>query len=207
MDKRKEEIYHLLDSKYPEEISFLESDDEFEFLIKVMLSASSTDKRAELSSSLLFASYPTVSELAQADEKDIEKLIHSSGLGKTKSHNIKKVAEFVAQNGSLPSTFEELIKLPGVGEKTASCYLAHVYNEPAVIADTHFVRVANRLGLTSSTDRLKSFNEIRKTFPKEYWTRLSMTVNLHGRTLCRPKPKCNECFLSSICKFSKDAQK
>ena len=156
---------------------------------------------AEKAAENLFSVYPDENAIAAADADDIEKLIRSAGLSKSKSKNIKGTAEAVAASG-LPDTMEGLMSLPGVGEKTASCYMHSILGRPAVIADTHFVRVAKRLGFTDTDDRNKSAKEIRERFPSSQWSRMSMVVNMHGRTVCRPKPRCMECPVRTLCPSS-----
>ncbi len=195
-------IFNELNFHYPEDIAFLPSDNPYVFLITVMLSASSTDRMAIESASVLFKDSKEPKDIGNLEEAEIERRIHSSGLSKTKAHNIKYVSLYIAENG-IPGAMEELVKLPGIGEKTASCYISTILGQPAVIADTHFVRVAKRLGFTDTIDRAKAAREIRANVPKKYWTRLSMVLNLHGRTICKARPECSKCFISSLCK-SKD---
>ena len=196
--KRGLEIAALLSKHYPDKISFLPVISPFRFLITVMLSASTTDRQAESAAERLFSSFPTPSDIASASEDEIEVLIHSAGLSRSKARNIRKVASYVSEHG-LPEDEEGLVRFPGVGEKTAACYLVSVLGRPGVIADTHFVRVARRLGLTDTEDRSRSAREIRERFDPSLWARLSMTVNLHGRTVCSPRPRCHECFLADVC--------
>lgn len=195
------QIFLELNSYYPEKISFLRYKTPFEFLVTVILSASSTDVRAQAAADRLFARYNDEYGLAKADVADVELLIRDVGLSKGKSKNIVSCANRIVELGYIPDNMQDLIKLDGVGEKTASCYLSEILGQPAVIADIHFVRVAMRLGLTDTDDRNKSAREIRDSFPPEMWTRLSMTVNLHGRVVCKPKPKCQECFLAHLCRY------
>ena len=201
MTERDQRIFSIIDKHYPEEISFLPVISPFRFLVTVMLSASTTDRQAEKAAENLFSVYPDENAIAAADADDIEKLIRSAGLSKSKSKNIKGTAEAVAASG-LPDTMEGLMSLPGVGEKTASCYMHSILGRPAVIADTHFVRVAKRLGFTDTDDRNKSAKEIRERFPESMWSRLSMALNLHGRVVCHAKPDCRSCPVSAICPSS-----
>lgn len=194
-------IFNELNLHYPQEISFLPVKSPFVFLVTVMLSASSTDERALKASDRLFSVFSDAKALSEANVEDIESLIHEVGLGWSKASNIKKTAGIIAEKG-LPKTFDDLLCLPGVGEKTASCYASTIFGEPAVIADIHFVRVAERLGFINTRNRDAAARLVKKRFDSEYWTRLSMTVNMHGRVICRPKPRCSECFLSSICPSS-----
>ncbi len=191
----------MLDSSYPEKISFLKADDGYRFLITVMLSASTTDRQAEAAAEKLFSVYPDAAAVGNASAEDIERLIHSAGLARQKAVRIREVSAAVAERG-IPGTLEELTALPGIGEKTASCYLYNILGLPAVIADTHFVRTALRLGFTDTADRNKAAKEIKERFSPDIWGRMSMAVNLHGRTFCRPKPLCSKCFLSTICPSS-----
>lgn len=194
------DILSVLFSFYPEKISFIPSDDPFKFLVTVILSASSTDVQALKSSKNLFSHFKGYEELYQADISEIEDLIRSSGLVKNKARTIKAVSAVMHEKGALPETVQELTAIPGIGEKTANCYLGDVLNKPAVIVDTHFLRVANRLALIEESDRIRAYHKIREKFPPEIWTRLSMTINLHGRTYCKAKkPLCDTCPLNGLC--------
>ena len=192
------EIISKLDLFFPKEIEFLPCTEPFRFLVTVILSGSSTDKMAAISADKLFGAYPDPHAIANAEREDIENLIRASGLFRAKAKNIQELSKIVDQYG-IPDTLEELVKLPGVGEKTASCYLQRVKGESAVVVDTHFERTAFRLGLTDTHDRTKACKESKETIDKEYWNRLSDTVNSLGRMFCRPKPKCTECPLSELC--------
>lgn len=198
MREKEREIYRLLDLNSPDEISFLTYTDPVKFLITVILSASSTDRVAVESAGKLFEGFPTIGSLAGADEGDIEALIHSSGLSKSKSAAIRRVAEYVIMNGP-PRTREELLSIKGIGEKTASCYMQHVYGESNIVVDTHFERVSYRLGLSTSHNRIRTMNEVKLLFDRDMWNRLSDTVNLLGRTICRPRPDCGRCFMKENC--------
>ena len=194
-------IWKILDGHYPEKISFLPVVSPFRFLVTVMLSASTTDKQAAEAAEKLFSVYPDPQAIASADVSSIEALIHKAGLSKAKSKNIKAMSAIVAESG-IPETMKGLQKLPGVGEKTAACYVSEVLGKNAVIADTHFVRVAMRIGFTDTVDRAASAREIRERFDESLWTRISMVLNLHGRTCCKPKPLCTECPVSALCPSS-----
>ena len=191
-------IINSLDSYFPQEISFLSYSNPFRYLVTVILSGSSTDRMAEISAERLFSVFADASSLKDAKVEEIEELIHASGLFRAKAKNIQELSKIVVERG-IPDTLEELMKLPGVGEKTASCYLQKVKGESAVVVDTHFERTAFRLGLTHTHDRIKACKEIKDTIDKEYWNRVSDTVNNLGRKFCRPKPCCNQCPLSNLC--------
>lgn len=192
------EIISKLDSIFPKEIEFLPCSEPFRFLVTVILSGSSTDKMAMISAERLFSIYPDPHAISEADRDSIESLIHASGLFRAKAKNIQELSKIVDKEG-IPDTLEELVKLPGVGEKTASCYLQKVKGESAVVVDTHFERTAFRLGFTDTHDRNKACREIKERIDKEYWNRVSDTVNNLGRKFCRPKPKCLQCPLSDLC--------
>ena len=194
-------IWEKLEASYPDGIAFIEEDDPWRFLITVMLSASTTDRQAVKAAAALFAVYPDPQSVASADESSIESLIRPAGLSRTKAPRIRAVSAYIAEHG-LPSDSSELVDLPGIGEKTSECYAEHVLGLPAVIADTHFVRVARRLGFTDTDDRAKAAREIRERFPSSQWSRMSMVVNMHGRTVCRPKPRCMECPVRTLCPSS-----
>lgn len=200
MEKKSIEIYKKLDEAYPKEIEFIKRGDPFRFLCTVILSASSTDREAMRAEERLHSALPSAESIADAESSQVEELIKSAGLYKNKARSIKALAEVTLRDGRIPETVEELIKIPGIGVKTANCYLVDILDKPGVIVDTHFARVVHRLGLTSTDDRDKVYREIRKEFDPSMWSRLSMTANLHGRKYCKARsPLCSSCFLSSIC--------
>ena len=183
---------------FPKEIEFLPCTEPFRFLVTVILSGSSTDKMAMISAGKLFGVFPDPKAISEAKREEIEDLIHSSGLFRAKAKNIQELSKIVVERG-IPDTLEELMKLPGVGEKTASCYLQRVLKKNAVVVDTHFERTAFRLGLTDTHDRNKAAREIKERIPEKYWNRLSDTVNSLGRQKCRPKPNCSQCPVEKLC--------
>ncbi len=192
-------IYTLLDENSPDEVFFLPPSEPFRFLTAVILSCAGSDRAALLSLERLFSRYPTPLAVTGAPDEEIKKLIHSSGLAESKCRTIKAAAEYFVKNGE-PKTRKELLSIKGIGEKTASCYMQRVMGQPAVVVDIHFERTSWRLGLSSSHDRIRTMHEIMEKFDEECWNRLSDTVNLLGRTFCRPKPRCGECFLSETCR-------
>jgi len=192
-------IYTLLDENSPSEIFFLPPSEPFRFLTAVILSCAGSDRAALLSLERLLSRYATPSAITAAPDEEIEALIHSSGLAERKRKTIKAAAEYFVRNGE-PKTREELLSIPGIGEKTASCYLQRVMGESAVVVDIHFERASWRLALSSSHDRIRTMHEIMEKFDKRCWNRLSDTVNLLGRIFCRPKPRCGECFLGETCR-------
>lgn len=198
MREREKTIYSLLDGNSPEEIFFIPYSDPFKFLVSVILSASSTDKRALENSAKLFALYPRCDEIASLDEDVIAGIINSSGLAKSKSRTILSAARYFSENGMF-KTRKELLSIDGIGEKTASCYMQRVFKEPNIVVDTHVERVSYRLGLSTTHDRIRTMNEIKALFDDTLWNRVSDTLNNLGRTICRPRPHCDICFLRQYC--------
>lgn len=199
MNDYENRIYTLLDENSPKEVFFLSPSDPFEFLTAVILSCAGNDREAMVSLERLLSRFPTPLEIVEAPCEEIEALIHSSGLSMSKTGTIKAAAEYFVKNGK-PTTREELLSIKGIGEKTASCYMQRVMGEAAVVVDIHFERVSWRLSLSSSHDRIRTMHEIMEKFDRRCWNRLSDTVNLLGRTFCRPKAQCGKCFLSEICR-------
>lgn len=194
--------FEILDRFYPEDISFLDEADPFRFLCSVVLSAQTRDDYVNAVTPKLWAKYPEVSDLACCDLAELEEIIYPLGFYRAKARNLKALAQEVQKlGGVIPCDINELVKLPGVGRKTANCYINHVLNEPAVIVDTHFARVAYRLGYTDHKDACEVEMDIRKNFPPSQWSRLSMTLNLHGRKYCHArKPDCGSCPVSVYCR-------
>ncbi len=192
-------IYKILDESSPSDITFLERRNPFQFLISVILSAQTTDKMVNIVVKDLFLKYPTALELSKAPFDDVCQIIKRTGFYRNKASNIINCAkELVGKE--VPSQIDELIKLPGVGRKTANCIMGDIYNKGAVIVDTHFKRVVNRLDIVNEKDPTKIEMLIRSKLEDKYLYRFSMIVNLHGREVCfARKPNCENCKLSSIC--------
>lgn len=192
---------------YPDALCSLEADDPFQLLVATRLSAQCTDARVNLVTPALFKKYPTVKAFADADVKDVEELIHSCGFFRQKAKDIIGMANDLIEkyNSVVPSTIEELTALPGVGRKTANLIVGDVYKKPAVVADTHLIRISNRLGLTDTKDPLKVEMQMKKLLPPEESNDFCHRAVLHGRALCDArKPKCGECSLNHFCKYAVD---
>jgi endonuclease-3 len=150
----------------------------------------------------LFSRFPTSAALSKAELKDVEEIIKSCGLYKTKAHDIIAAAKMIEEiyGGNLPDTIEELTKLPGIGRKTANLVMGDVYHKPAVVCDTHFIRITNRLGLTKSTNPLIVEKELRKLLPPDKSSDFCHRIVLFGRDICTArKAFCNNCPLSDFC--------
>ena len=211
MDKKSKAILiaDTLDSHYPPEIQFLQFKNSFELLIAVILSAQTTDEQVLRVVPALFDKFPTPEKMAKADIPVLEKLIHATGFFHAKAKNIKATSQKLLElyAGVVPSTIEELIKLPGVGRKTANVVVGTLFDKPAVIVDTHFKRVTYRLGLTKNTEPDKVEADIRKLLPPEKQYRFSMTANLHGRECCHArKPECDACLLKDLCSYGRTSR-
>ena len=204
------EICELLKKDYPEAICQLNAETPFQLLVATRLSAQCTDARVNLVTPELFKKYPTENEMSQAKIEDVEKLIHSCGFFRAKAKDLVGMAEMVKTkyNGILPDTIEELTTLPGVGRKTANLIVGDVYKKPAVVADTHVIRITNLLGLVKSKDPKVVELELKKILPPEESNDFCHRIVLHGRKVCiARRPKCVECILNNICNYNKQNKK
>ena len=199
MKEKERVIFDILDSSFPGKIEFLPmGDDPLRYLVRVILSLSSTDRMAEFSSKRLFERFKTAEEIARADETEIAYLIRQSGLERQKSEVIKRTAQYFLEKG-IPKSREELLSIKGIGEKSASCFIQSVLGGNAIVVDTHVLRVSYRIGLTTTKNRDKAMHELERNFDEELWNRLSDTLGALGRSVCRPRPKCMECILKENC--------
>lgn len=193
-----------LKALYPDAICSLTADNPLQLLIAVRLSAQCTDARVNLVTPALFARFPTLDSLADADPEEVGEYIRSCGLYKTKAKDIVMMCRMLRDvyGGEIPDTVEELTKLPGVGRKTANLVCGDVYGKPAVVADTHCIRITGRLGLTDGTkDPYKVEMQLRKVLPPEESNDFCHRLVLFGRDICSARsPKCGECPLNEVCK-------
>lgn len=192
-------IYQLLDENSEKEIIFLENRDPFQFLISVVLSAQTTDRIVNIVTKDLFRKYPNAEALSKAPLEDVEQIIKPTGFFKVKSKNIINCSKALIGK-EIPDEINELVKLPGVGRKTANCVIGDIYHKGAVIVDTHVKRVLNRLNIVNEKDPTKIEMKVRTLLEDKYLYRFSMTVNLHGRRYCHArKPNCSDCYLKDFC--------
>ncbi len=195
-----------LKNKYPDSICSLNAENPLQLIIATRLSAQCTDARVNLVTPALFEKYKTVEDFANADIGDVEALVHSCGFYRAKARDIigmcqKMISDF---GGEVPDTIEKLTSLPGVGRKTANLIMGDVYGKPAVVADTHLIRISNLLGLVETKDPLKVEMQLLKILPEEESNDFCHRCVLHGRDTCiSGRPKCNECEMQSFCKFGK----
>lgn len=182
----------------------------YELIIAVILSAQCTDKRVNIVTKQLFLKYPTVQDLAQADIFDVISIIKPLGFFNMKAKNIIACANDIVANynGQVPNDMEELIKLHGVGRKTASVVLAEGYKMPAIAVDTHVNRVSNRIGLSNSKNVLDTEKMLKKWYKKEDWANVHSTLLLYGRYYCTAhKPQCHSCLIKDRCKYCNENSK
>ncbi len=196
------EAVNRLESLYPDAICSLEYKDAFQLLIATRLSAQCTDKRVNMVTPDLFREFPTSKSMANADLERVEQLIKTCGLYKTKAKDLILIAQKIESDfgGKVPDTIEALTTLSGVGRKTANLVCGDIYGKPAVVTDTHFIRICNRLGFVATDTPLKVENEMRKLLPLEKSNDFCHRTVLFGRDTCTARnPKCENCILADIC--------
>lgn len=200
-------IIEQLNILYPEAKCSLNYKEPFQLLIATRLSAQCTDERVNKVTPALFERYPTLNDFANADFDELCTYIHSCGFFRGKASSIIEMSNQLLNNhnGQLPDTIEELTKLSGIGRKTANLICGDIFGKPAIIADTHCIRLSNRLGLVKDTvDPHKVEIQLNRIIPAEHRTKLCHNFVYHGRNVCSSRsPKCNECKLSSVCTFFK----
>ena len=197
-------IFDALERHYPDADTELAYTTPFELLVATILSAQSTDQRVNLVTPALFARYPDAAALAAADPEAIEPIILSTGFFRQKSRSIIAMANALVEDhgGQVPASMEALVKLTGVGRKTANVVLGHALGVPGLPVDRHVLRVANRLGLAHGDDPVKVEATLCDLFPPERWTKASDLLILHGRRICRPtNPLCPRCNARKDCDF------
>lgn len=195
-----------LKKEYPEAICSLNAGNEFELLIATRLSAQCTDARVNLVTPALFAKYKTLEDYANAKVEDVENLIRSCGFFHTKAKDIIGMAQKIISdfNGKVPDTIEALTTLPGVGRKTANLICGDIYGKPAVVADTHLIRISNLLGLVDTKDPAKVEKELKAILPPEESNDFCHRCVLHGRAVCvARRPDCANCCMAEFCKSAK----
>ena len=191
-----------LEKLYPDAICSLEYKDAFQLLIATRLSAPCTDKRVNMVTPDLFQAFPNAESMASADIKRVEELIKTCGLYKTKAKDLVGIGKQITERfgGKVPDTIEELTTLPGVGRKTANLVCGDIYGKPAVVTDTHFIRICGRIGLTDSKNPLIVEKEMRKLLRPEKSNDFCHRTVLFGREVCTARnPHCDECILKDIC--------
>jgi endonuclease-3 len=201
------EIYRRLIEHYPDAHCALDFKSPFQLLVATILSAQCTDKRVNMVTPALFKKYKTPDAMAAANPEELEEMIKSMGFFRNKTKSLLGMSAAVAEKhgGKVPDEMDDLVKLPGVGRKTANVVLGNAFGRnEGVVVDTHVGRVAGRLGLTKNTDPVKVEQDLMKLFPRDQWTLLSHLLIEHGRQICDARrPKCEICFLNDICPSSR----
>lgn len=203
-------ILELLLEVYGPTHCYLDHENEWQLLIATMLSAQCTDDRVNIVTKNLFQKYTSIQAFADANLKDLEQDIHSTGFYHNKAKNIIACCQrlLVVHNGIMPSDIDELTALAGVGRKTANVVRGNWFDIPSVVVDTHVKRVSNLLGLTKEDDPVKIEFELMKIVPKEQWISVNTQMIAHGRKICiARRPKCSECFLLPYCTGGKQIEK
>lgn len=198
------EIIERLKKEYPDADCTLDYDDAWKLLVSVRLAAQCTDARVNVVVEGLFAKYPSVQALAEADVADIERIVRPCGLGPSKARDISACMKMLMEEygGMVPEDFDALLKLPGVGRKSANLIMGDVFGKPAIVTDTHCIRLTNRMGLVEGTkDPKKVEMALWKIIPPEEGSDFCHRLVYHGREVCtaRTKPYCDRCCLEDIC--------
>lgn len=195
-------IIELLEKEYPEAKCSLVADTPFQLLVSTRLSAQCTDARVNIITPALFNKLPTPNDFANATVDEVEELIKSCGLYHSKAKDLVALGKVLVEkfNSEVPSTMEELTSLPGIGRKTANLILGDVYGKPAVVTDTHFIRICNRMGFVKTKEPKKVEDAMRKILPPEKSNDFCHRSVLHGRAICTARsPKCDLCPIKDIC--------
>ena len=203
MKKNTKAILKELEREYGTEyVCYLNHENALQLLIATMLSAQCTDARVNIVTESLFKKYITAEDFANADLKELEKEIHSTGFYHNKAKNIIACCKQLVEkyNGEVPNDLEALTNLAGVGRKTANVVRGNIFHEPSVVVDTHVKRISKKLGLTKNDDPVKVEFDLMKELPKDWWILWNIHIIRLGRTICKaPTPKCEECFLQELC--------
>lgn len=206
--ERIQKILAALDREYGTEYRcYLNHETPWQLLIAVIMSAQCTDARVNIVTADLFLKYDTLEKFANADLKELEQDIHSTGFYHMKAKNIIACCRDLVDKhgGEVPRTIEELTALAGVGRKTANVIRGNIYNEPSIVVDTHVKRISRKLGLTKSEDPVKNEQDLMKALPRDHWILWNIHIITLGRSICiARRPKCGECFLREFCPGRED---
>ncbi len=200
--QRASEVIEILKQQYPDAICSLDYTDPFELLVSTRLAAQCTDARVNMVTPALFARYPTPKAMAAATPEEIEPFIHSCGLYKTKARDLVALSRMLCEefDGKVPDTLEQLTRLPGIGRKTANLVCGDVFGKPAVVTDTHCIRISGRLKLTDSKDPYKVEMALKQILPPKESNDFCHRLVLFGREICSARsPKCGDCPLAHLC--------
>lgn len=210
MRKNTKEILLILDKTYPDAECELKHSSPFQLLVSTVLSAQTTDVQVNKVMEKMYLEYPTCESFLTLNLGELENKIKQIGLYKTKAKNVYNLVRILMEkyNGEVPNTMEELVKLPGVGRKTANVVLSNAFDVPAIAVDTHVFRLANRIGITNEKDVEHTELALMKAIDKKLWSKSHHLLIFHGRRCCTARnPKCSICPISSYCKYYKEELK
>jgi len=197
-------LIECLEHDYPDALCSLQYPKDYELLFSVRLAAQCTDERVNKITPALFERFPTLEAFAAGPVEDVEQLVHSTGFYRAKARDIVAASQMLLSDfgGKVPDNMDDLLKLPGVGRKTANLILGDIYNTPgAIVVDTHCIRITNRMGLVDTKDPVKIEMELRKILPPDKSNDFCHRLVLHGRAVCTArKPKCEVCSCAPFCK-------
>ena len=203
---RMKNIVQILKREYPDSKCSLLYDTPFQLLLSTILSAQCTDERVNKVTKKVFEKYPDANSISNLSLSKICQLIYSTGFYNNKANNIKKMSQEVCEkyNGEIPDDIDLLVKLPGVGRKTANVVLGNVFNQPSLVVDTHVTRISNLLKFVKTQNAVSIEKQLCKIVDKENWSIFAHLLIDHGRKICvANRPKCSECALSDLCPSSK----
>lgn len=203
-------IIETLERKYPDATVTLDYSTPHELMVAAILAAQCTDERVNMTTPALFRKYPNVEAFANADAAELEEIVKPTGFFRNKTKAIIASAQQIVAdyNGEVPDSIDELVKLAGVGRKTANLIVGDAYGQPAVIVDTHVIRISNRLGFTTQKDPVKIEMDLREILPEDKMTHFNHLIVAHGRSICKaPTPLCAICPLLELCPFGQQKMK
>ncbi len=199
-----------LEKLYPDAKCSLNYSKPYELMIAARLSAQCTDARVNIVTKTLFKKYPTLESFAQSDLEELEGIVRPCGFFRTKAKSIKEMANQLLDNfnGEIPDNMDELLTISGIGRKTANLMMGDVWGNPAIVTDTHFIRITGRLGLTTNTDPKKVENDLIKLIPPDVSSDFCHRIVEFGRDVCSArKPLCNKCICNDFCKYYQKLEK
>jgi endonuclease-3 len=207
-EERIAEIIRRLVDKYGSgDKIYLNHENPWQLLFATILSAQCTDARVNIVTKALYAKYPTLESIADADHHEFEEMIRPAGLYHSKAKNILACAKVLIEkyNGKVPSDIDEFTSLPGVGRKTANVIRGNIFGIPSIVVDTHVKRISNKLGITDESDPVKIEHDLYRKLPESAWILWNIDIIALGRNICfARKPKCRECFLRDLCPLGTD---
>jgi len=204
-----QDILDALSRQHPGADTELRYGNAFELLVATILSAQATDVGVNRITPDLFARYPDAVALGAAAQQEVERLVKSTGFFRQKTRAIIGMSQALVERhgGDVPRTMDALVKLPGVGRKTANVVLGHAMGIPGLAVDRHVLRVSTRIGIASSDDPERVEQQLTGALPPGWWTRASDTLTLHGRRICKPTPQCERCAVNALCDFRRSTRR